>query len=217
MKVSKTKRPVDYDRSVFINCPFDEEYRSLFRAILFTVQDAGFIARCALETIDGGEVRLTKILGIIAACRFGIHDISRTDLDTTNNLPRFNMPFELGLDLGARAFGRTHHAEKVQLILDRDRYRFQKYLSDIAGQDIAAHGDDPAKVSHKVRDWLRSASKNTSIPGPEKILERLKQFEADLPALCTRIGTSPTTISFAELTTLVYAWLGAHSLSASET
>ena len=87
----------DFDRNVFINCPFDDAYQSIFRAVIFTVYAAGGHARCALEVSDGGEVRIAKILRIIEDCRFGVHDISRTELDAATGLPRFNMPLELGL------------------------------------------------------------------------------------------------------------------------
>jgi hypothetical protein len=52
----------EYDRNVFINCPFDIQFQPLFRAIVFAVEDCGFLARCALEVEDSGEVRVNKIL-----------------------------------------------------------------------------------------------------------------------------------------------------------
>src|SRR5437764_6982536 len=97
----------DYDLNVFVNCPFDDSYRAIFEALIFAIHDCGYIARCALEVSDASEVRIEKIAKIIAACRFGIHDISRTDLDNTTALPRFNMPLELGIFLGAKRFGRA--------------------------------------------------------------------------------------------------------------
>jgi hypothetical protein len=57
----------------------------------------GFRPRCALELDDSAEVRIDKILRKIAECRFGVHDLSRTELDAASALPRFNMPLELGL------------------------------------------------------------------------------------------------------------------------
>ncbi len=93
--------------SVFVNCPFDEEYEELFDAVVFAVHDCGFVARCALEAFDSGEARIDKILAIIAKRKFGIHDISRTELSKNTRLPRFNMPLELGLFLGAKTFGRS--------------------------------------------------------------------------------------------------------------
>jgi hypothetical protein len=58
-------------------------------------------------------------------CRFGIHDISRIEHDTVNHLPRFNMPFELGLFLGARHFGGRPQRGKHCLVLEAERYRYQ--------------------------------------------------------------------------------------------
>lgn len=52
------------------------------------------------------------------------------------------MPLELGIDLGCKAFSRSH-AQKSLLIFDAEQYRFQKYLSDISGQDIQQHGNQP--------------------------------------------------------------------------
>jgi hypothetical protein len=42
------------------------------------------------EVDDASEVRIEKIARIIAACRFGIHEICRTEPDPETNLPRFN-------------------------------------------------------------------------------------------------------------------------------
>ena len=81
--------------------------------MVFTVLRCGFTPRCALEVIDGGSTRISKIENLIEECPLGIHDISRTELDAANALPRFNMPLELGLFLRAsgakmRSLWRTH-------------------------------------------------------------------------------------------------------------
>jgi hypothetical protein len=46
-------------------CPFDTGYQPIFNAVAFAVYDLGFVARCALEDDDAGEVRLTRIQRII--------------------------------------------------------------------------------------------------------------------------------------------------------
>ncbi|MGD9153022.1 MAG: hypothetical protein PVG30_05150 [Gammaproteobacteria bacterium] len=91
----------NYADNVFINCPFDNRYKSLFHATIFSIIDCGFVPRCALEIHDGSEIRLNNIIKIIADCKFGIHDISRIELNH-NKLPRANMPFELGISLTMR-------------------------------------------------------------------------------------------------------------------
>ncbi|MFY9824697.1 MAG: hypothetical protein WAM82_25190 [Thermoanaerobaculia bacterium] len=191
-----------YGQQVFINCPFDGGYKTLFEAILFAAFDCGFRPRCALEIDDGGQIRIEKIFRIISECKFGIHDISTTDLDTKSNLPRFNMPLELGIFLGAKRYGQAEHQEKVCLILDREKYRYQKFISDIAGQDIRDHGDDPRMVISIVRNWLRNATPSTNIPGGEVIASRYEEFRRELPALCSRAN-----LSEGELTFIDYSWL----------
>jgi hypothetical protein len=40
------------DRGVFVNCPFDTDYKELFDALIFSVYDCGFYPRCALAAED---------------------------------------------------------------------------------------------------------------------------------------------------------------------
>ena len=206
---SRLARATKYGASVFINCPFDTEYGALLDAIVFAVHDCGFIARCALEIRDTSEVRLNRIIGLIRSCRFGIHDISRTELDVVNKLPRFNMPLELGLFLGAKAFGGKQHSSKVCLVLDTEQYRYQKFCSDIAGQDPSAHGGDPARAIRVVRDWLRPYS-HERIPGAKRIVERYADFRAQLPSMLANAGLD-SEIIFADYAALVTEWLRANA------
>jgi hypothetical protein len=141
--------------AVFINVPFDRRYKKLFDALVFAVHDCGFLARSAREQDDGSQVRLDKLYEIIGKCQFGIHDLSRTSLDAKYRLPRFNMPLELGIFLGAKKYGGARHARKSCLILDREPFRYQIFCSDIAGQDIRAHQNDVGEAIAAVRDWLR--------------------------------------------------------------
>ena len=116
------------ERDVFINCPFSTDYRGYFESIVYSVVRSGFVPRCARENDDGGEVRIDKICRIIAESRYGIHDISKTEPDSASGLPRFNMPLELGLFLGARKFGGKKHAQKKSLIMDREMHRYRSHL-----------------------------------------------------------------------------------------
>lgn len=197
-----------YEYSVFVNCPFDESYRNLFESIVFAIHDCGYIARCALEVDDASQVRIDKIGSIISACRFGVHDISRTDPDTATGLPRFNMPLELGMFLGAKRYGRAEQRQKSCLILDVERYRFQKFISDIAGQDIAAHGGEPARAIKAVRDWLSNATpKSIRIPGGAVIARRYGLFRTELPAMCDRLQLGVNELTFNNYVVQVEEWL----------
>jgi hypothetical protein len=204
----------EYERSVFIKCPFDSRYRPIFHALVFAVSDCGFVARSALEVEDGGEVRITKIKRIIGECRYGIHDISRVTLDATTRLPRFNMPLELGLFMGAQEYGARRQKTKRSLVLDRERYRYQKFCSDIAGHDIRAHDDTPAQAIAAARAMLATALVGTArIPGPATICERAGRFRSDLPSLCRPLHLKPAELQFAELRSLIAEWVDEHPLA----
>ncbi len=196
---------MNFADSIFINCPFDREYSPLFEALVFCISDCGFIPRCGLEEPDSGKVRVRRIHTLIKTSQYSIHDLSRVEL--TSDLPRFNMPFELGLDLGCRTFGRGALRRKRSLILDSDRYRYQRFLSDIAGQDIRPHANSPDKLITEVWNWLRGASTRDFVPGPRKIKERFARFSSVIPDYCDRMGLDRDEIEFRDYVTMVEEWL----------
>lgn len=197
----------DYAKSVFLNCPFDSQYEPLFQALVFAVLSCGFRPRCTLEVDDASEVRIEKIFRIIGECKYGIHDICRTAPDVLTGLPRFNMPLELGMFLGAKKFGTGRQQKKVCLILDSVPYRYQQFISDISGQDIRPHGNEPRRVVAAVRDWLRTASGNESILGGAEIYRRYLDFAQDLPAGCAEQRLLPHELTFRDLVSLIAKWL----------
>jgi len=205
-----------FSDSVFINCPFDVEYGPIFEAIVFCVLDCGFVPRCALEEADSGTFRLNKIQEIIRRSEYTIHDLSRVELSLDTRLPRFNMPFELGLDIGCRVYGSGQARRKKCLILDADPYRYKAFLSDISGQDIQSHQNSPATAVNVVRHWLRIVSKRDSIPGPIAINDRFAQCTNDLPTLCDKSGLSRNDLQFVEYVALVEAWLRADKESSAK-
>lgn len=193
--------------AVFLNVPFDDDYRPLFEAMVFTVLDCGFRPRCALEGSDAGHVRVQKIAGIIRECSLGIHDISRTELDAKTQLPRFNMPFELGLFLGASWLGDDTQRKKNALILDLEQYRYQKFISDIAGQDIKAHRKDPEVLIKAVRNWLRDTQPLHPMPSGGVIAGRYRLFRKQLPVWCRQQKLEEHALQFNDYTFLIWRWL----------
>lgn len=200
-----------YNDNVFINCPFDSTYKSLFDVMVFTVHDCGFIARCALEEEDASQVRIDKIYSIIADCRYGIHDISRIELDNDSGFPRFNMPLELGIFLGAKKFGIEEQGRKKCLVLDKEPYRYQQFISDIAGQDIYAHNNTPEEIVKRVRDWLRTASGRPTIPSGSIIWERYRTFLEALPRTVQKLQLVVDDLIFNDYTTVIKTWLDANT------
>lgn len=196
-----------YHKWVFINCPFDEHYKPLFEAIVFAVADCGLRPRCALELDDSSEVRIDKIFKIIADCKYGIHDISRTEVTSASGLPRFNMPLELGMFLAAKRFGVGRQKKKICLILDSAPYRYQQFISDIAGQDIQVHDNDTKLVITVVRNWLRSTSGLKNMPGGIEIHRRFQAFEQDLPTLCDKARLQRAELTFNDSASIIADWL----------
>ncbi|MEE8173207.1 MAG: hypothetical protein V3T62_09795 [Alphaproteobacteria bacterium] len=201
--------PDTFDEDVFVNCPFDSKYKStLFPAIVFAIYDCGFRVRSALEVDDATVDRLDKIFNIIKSSKYGVHDISMTQLDPKTKLPRFNMPLELGIFLAAQKYGGRKQANKNCLILDKDRYRYHKFISDISGKDPKPHDNKVDKVIKRVRDWLNS-DKPVAImlPGDKLILERYKKFKKELPDAARRIGLNPKDLQLIDLSHFVVGWV----------
>gem|GEM_PF-1889337 len=101
-----------------------------------------------------------------------------------NGLPRFNMPLELGLFLGAKEFGAKKQRQKCCLVLDSELYRYQKFISDISGQDISVHNGKFDSAIGRVRDWLSNSMVDVMMPTETAIVERYKEFRASLPLYC---------------------------------
>lgn len=190
---------------VFVNCPFDDEYSETFRALIFAIHACGFRPRSAREIDDNGEARIEKLYDLIQDCRYGIHDISRTELDK-NHLPRFNMPLELGLFMGAKRFGPKLQKEKRLLIFDTEKYRYQKFISDIAGMDIHAHAADPECTIAETRNWLTNVSRR-QLPGTRKMVAIYRKFRNTLPTLADKLDLDERTVTYVDFERIVEGWL----------
>jgi hypothetical protein len=205
-----------YTDSVFINCPFDDHYHPLLRATIFAVYRCGFYPTSALAEDNALDNRIDKIFRIIEKCKYGIHDISRIELNATH-FPRFNMPFELGVFYGARRFGLRHQKLKNALILERTKYTYQQYLSDINGVDIRAHDNDPTILIRHIRNWLQTASGRKKIPPAAEIISDFAEFNAKLRGVAAALGFSNVNeIPFLDYCTLVEEGLRAKLDNASK-
>lgn len=194
-------------RGVFINCPFDSKYQPVFEAIEFCVTACGFLPRCTLEETDGGVARIDTIYKLIDECDHGIHDISRTEVKgQPYQLPRFNMPFELGIFLGAKKFGR-HLRKKRCLVMDRAPYRYKRFISDIGGQDIKAHHKNPCAAVRQVRNWLQSAPGKTALPGGQRIWQKYRRFRRELPFIADEADLDSAQLTFIDYLQLAKNWL----------
>lgn len=168
----------EYEKNVFINCPFDDEYMSLLRPILFTIIYLGYQPRIALERFDSGEPRFVKICELIEQSKYGIHDLSRIKAKKKGEFFRLNMPFELGLDIGCRVFLKKKWSNKKHLILEEEKYRYQAAISDLSNSDIKSHKNDPMKAVRQIRNWfVENGQRNT--PSATSIWYKFTDFITD--------------------------------------
>lgn len=156
-----------FERSVFVNCPFDDDYAPLLQALAFCICNLGFYPRLAPENADNATSRLERIVDLIRGSKFGIHDLSRCKASVAGEYARLNMPFELGLDHGYARFS-SEPAGKAILVLEKNRYDSHRTLSDIAGWDIHPHSNDHIKLVRVVSEWLIRQAGAEPV-GPSKI------------------------------------------------
>ena len=176
-----------FDNNVFINCPFDDDYKPILKSILFTVISCGYQPRLS-ENKDSSENRLHSIQNLIETSRYSIHDLSRMEASKKGQLARFNMPFELGMDFGCKRYKGGEHSGKKFLILDKERYRYQKALSDISGSDISGHNNSPETAIRQIRNWLQKQQKEgapTLMAASEMWIWR-NEFEANFEVKTTK-------------------------------
>lgn len=199
-----------FNTNVFINCPFDQQYVPLQRALVFTVLSLGLNPQISV-TRSSSDNRINEIINLIRQSKYSIHDISRNKPLKKNDLPRFNMPYEMGLDIGCKTYGAGQLANKMCLILDTERYHYQKVLSDISGQDIKDHGDSPERLITKVREWFAVLLKQR-LPSSTVLWERHNEFLANMGDQLLSEGFSEreiSEISIHEFILIAKGWLGA--------
>ncbi|MCY3827849.1 MAG: hypothetical protein OXF89_01815 [Rhodospirillaceae bacterium] len=198
----------DFDRNVFVNCPFDSEYEHILKAILFCLVRFGLNPRIARERNDAGEPRIEKILELIQSSRFSIHDLSRCQAREAGEHYRLNMPFELGIDFGCRRYGGEPFTKKVILILEEQPYRYQAAISDLAGNDIVPHRGEYEIAVRKIRNWLIERGGFERI-GAAQVLAEYEDFQQWYYELQLEAGFSEEDIqdySTAELLDAMLGW-----------
>jgi hypothetical protein len=121
---------------VFLNVPYDAEFERLFLAYIVGVTAFRFTPHTTLEIPDTTR-RLERIQTLLQQCRYSIHDISRVQLSqSAPRIPRFNVPFELGLAVSWSSMNPDRHS---WFVCDSERHRGLRSISDIAGTDINIH------------------------------------------------------------------------------
>lgn len=172
-----------FEKSIFINCPFDDEYKPLLRVITFTCAYCDFIPKVA-EKKDSAITRISIIIDLLKKSQYSIHDLCRMESKKQGELARFNMPFELGIEYGIRQCDSVQAKAKKAMIIDIDEYRYKQSLSDISGSDIHSYGNDPMiqpqELNKIIRNWLWTILQPQRPPQHRVIWEQFTEFIADL-------------------------------------
>ena len=157
-------RAVPETGSVFLNVPFDEDYRTLFIALVAGLVALGRKPHCVLE-VPSSERRLDRIYGLLARCETSVHDLSRVTLSGPLSVPRFNMPFEAGIAWALSRLRPPH----VFFHLEEKRHRLEHSLNDLNGYDVSIHAGTQIGILRSLLDCFENATGNPTVP----ILERL--------------------------------------------
>lgn len=143
---------------------------------MFVIVRSGLSPRLASESLEAGENRLDKIIEIIEACRFSVHDLSRAIATEEGESFRMNMPFELGLDMGRRRAPDPDTNDKKFLIFEKEPYELKRCLSDLNGVDVAFHREDYQLIIKKLRDFLRVEA-DCVLPGATALDDEYATFQ----------------------------------------
>jgi hypothetical protein len=176
-------------RSVFINCPFDAGYSTLFDAIVFATVCCGFMPRSALESGTVSEPRLARIARAVFSSRYSIHDLSRCTGEGDENFARFNMPLELGMAMAKRFMDPAD--EHDWLVLVPHGHAYLRFVSDLAAYDPAPHDGSVSSVVVAVMAWLLTRKDAVPPVTPDLVLSALPRFETEKAALESAWGGQP--------------------------
>jgi hypothetical protein len=180
MPAKKRRRNAE-QYSVFLNVPYDTAFANLYLSYIAGLSAFGLIPRATLE-IPTSSRRLERILTLIERCNYSIHDLSRVQLDAKSpRVPRFNMPFELGLAVARDA--RKRRASWY--VCETVPHRISKSLSDLNGTDVRIHGGTVKGVFGALCDMF---VRKTRQPSVQEMYRIYLQLRRNLPRIMRQAG-----------------------------
>jgi hypothetical protein len=91
--------------------------------------------------------------------------------------------------------------------MDVTEHRYEKFISDIKGQDIKGHGRNAKKIINHVRDWLSAESHISNLPGGDYMHKRYQVFQKELPILCKAAKLNIKKLTFGDFIKIARVWL----------
>jgi hypothetical protein len=157
-------------QAVFLNFPYDLEFRRLYLGYIAGICSFGLTPRAALE-VPGGERRLNRIVNLIRSWRYSFHT------------PRFNMPFELGLTVMAAM---EHPAGHTWCVFESNERRVQKSLSDLSGTDVYVHDGTIEGLFRELCNALVRVKRRPTVKQMNAVYQTL---EESCPGVMAKAGT----------------------------
>ncbi len=174
--------------SVFINCPFDSDYKHLFDALVFTVVCCGLTPLCARAYVDPSKARLARLIELISFAKYSIHDLCRCHGEGSRNYARLNMPLELGISIGLSSANMItaggQHVDRNRwhlLVPNRmEEVAYQRFVSDLQGSDPFSHSETQQTVIAATMNIFAVACEVTFLHNPTEIFGALATYEKKL-------------------------------------
>jgi hypothetical protein len=158
---------------VFLNIPYDEKFERLFLAYIAGISALGLVPHATLEIPDSSR-RLDKILKLERECEYSVHDLSRVQLSRKKpRVPRFNMPFELGLCVADAK--RSGTKKPNWFVFEAVEQRIEKSLSDLKGTDPKIHGGRIEGVFGELRDVFQRRGRQPTVQQMRRIYRELRR------------------------------------------
>ena len=174
--------PLPDPNAVFLNVPYDQEFRSLYIAYIVGLYQLDLVPHLASE-IPGGDRRLNRIFSLTQSCRYSIHDLSRIELSVAPSAtPRFNMPLELGMTITWANLNPSLHD---WFVWESEPYRLQRSASDLNGTDAYIHNGTPEGVLRE----LSNVFWRDRIPSVPQMLTVYGLVNSALNSIFVRNGT----------------------------
>ncbi|WP_179016876.1 hypothetical protein [Winogradskyella forsetii] len=117
------------------------------------------------------------------------------------------MPFELGIDVGCKTYLRKN---KKYMILEKEPYRFKEVMSDISGQDIFSHNNEPYELVKVIRNWYKTIFPRRDTNSSKVIWDAYNEFNFDFKEQMESEDLNPENIwaiPFNELIEIMQTWI----------
>lgn len=94
--------------------------------------------------------------------------------------------------------------------MDTETHRYQKFVSDIAGQDPTPHGDNPQQLVAAIRNWLQTV--RTNLPGGHFYAKKFSEFLKIRPKLAASAMLEEKELTFLDRVRLINVWLAINTM-----